>query len=103
MFMRSSEALGTANDGRLRGLAERSEGTAYWIGVAGTQSNDFVMTPLFSPVAERLGMKGPIAAERIIPIIDRFLAGFFDHTLLDAGAAAIERNPFPEVSLEIIG
>jgi hypothetical protein len=61
------------------------------------------MTPLFSPVAERLGMKGPIAAERIIPIIDRFLAGFFDHTLLDAGAAAIERNPFPEVSLEIIG
>ncbi|HJU52404.1 MAG TPA: hypothetical protein VJ815_08735 [Acidimicrobiia bacterium] len=103
MFIRSSEALGNANDGRLRGLAERSEGNAYWIGVAGTQSNDFVMTPLFSPVAERLGMKGPIAAERIIPIIDRFLAGFFDHTLLDAGAAAIERNPFPEVSLEIIG
>ncbi len=103
MFMRSEEAVGTANDGRLRGLAERSEGTAYWIGIAGTESNDFVMAPLFSPVAERLGMKGPIPAERIVPIIDRFLAGFFDHTLLDAGAAAIERNPFPEVSLEIIG
>jgi hypothetical protein len=61
------------------------------------------MAPLFSPVAERLGMKGPIAVERIVPIIDRFLAGFFDHILLDAGAAAVERNPFPEVSLEIIG
>jgi hypothetical protein len=54
-------------------------------------------------VAERLGMKGSIGAERIVPIVDRFLAGFFDHTLLDAGPAAIERNPFPEVSLEIIG
>jgi hypothetical protein len=103
MFLRSSEALGTANDGRLRGLAERSEGTAYWIGIGGSESNDFVMAPLFSPVAERLGMKGPIAVERIVPIIDRFLAGFFDHILLDAGAAAVERNPFPEVSLEIIG
>lgn len=103
MFIRSTEAEGTANDGRLRGLAERSDGTAYWIGIEGTEGNDFVMAPLFSPVAERLGMKGPIPAERIIPIIDRFLAGFFDHTLLDAGAAAIERNPFPEVSLEVIG
>jgi dienelactone hydrolase len=103
MFIRSTEAVGTPNDGRLRGLAERSEGTAYWIRVAGTESNDFVMAPLFSPVAERLGMKGSIGAERIVPIVDRFLAGFFDHTLLDAGPAAIERNPFPEVSLEIIG
>lgn len=102
MFLRSGEAIGTNNDGRLRGLAERSEGTAYWMGVTGTEANDFVLAPLFSPIGERLGMKGPIPADRIVAIIDRFLAGFFDHTLLGAGAAAIERNPFPEVSLEIV-
>ncbi len=37
------------------------------------------------------------------PIIDRFLVGFFDRTLLGTGAAAIEQNPFDEVTLEVIG
>jgi predicted dienelactone hydrolase len=102
LFMRSDGWRGTPNDGRLRGLAERSDNTTYWIGIEGAGHNDFVLTPLFSPVAGRLGLKGPIAAARIIPIIDRFLVGFFDHTLLGSGPAAIEQNPFAEVSLEVI-
>jgi len=102
LFMRSDGWRGTPNDGRLRGLAERSDDTTYWIGIEGAGHNDFVLAPLFSPVAGRLGLKGPIPAARIIPIIDRFLVGFFDHTLLGSGPAAIEQNPFPEVSLEVI-
>ena len=101
--MRSDGWRGTPNDGRLRGLAERSETITYWIGIEGAGHNDFVVTPLFSPVAGRLGLKGPIPAGRIIPIIDRFLVGFFDRTLLGTGAAAIEQNPFDEVTLEVIG
>ena len=103
MFMRSDGWRGTPNDGRLRGLAERSEDSTYWIGIDGAGHNDFVVTPLFSPVADRLGLRGRIPAGRIIAIIDRFLVGFFDRTLLGTGAAAIEQNPFDEVTLEVIG
>ncbi|MGH8927220.1 MAG: alpha/beta hydrolase family protein [Acidimicrobiia bacterium] len=103
LFIRSDGWRGTPNDGRLRGMAERSENRTYWIGIDGASHNDFVLAPLFSPIAARLGLKGPIPAGRIIPIIDRFLVGFFDHTLLGTGAAAIEQNPFDEVTLEVIG
>ena len=102
LFMRSDGWRGTPNDGRLRGLAERSEAVTYWIGINGAGHNDFVVTPLFSPIAGRLGLKGPIPTGRIIPLIDRFLIGFFDRTLLGTGAAAIEQNPFDEVTLEVI-
>jgi dienelactone hydrolase len=103
LFMRSDEGRATANDGRLRGLAERSDSTTFWIGIEGADSSDFLLTPLLSPIAHRLGLKGPIPAGSIVPIIDRFLVGFFDHTLLGTGPAAVETNPFPEVSLEVIG
>jgi hypothetical protein len=103
MFMRSDGWRGTPNDGRLRGLAERSEDLTYWIGIEGAGHNDFVVTPLFSPIADRLGLRGRIPAGRIIAVIDRFLVGFFDRTLLGTGAAAIEQNPFDEVTLEVIG
>lgn len=103
LFMRSDGWRGTPNDGRLRGLAERSNGVTYWIGIEGAGHNDFVVTPFFSPVAARLGMKGPISLGRVVPIIDRFLRGFFDSALLGAGTAAVERNPFGEVTLEVLG
>jgi hypothetical protein len=102
LFMRSDGWRGTPNDGRLRGLAERSENLTYWIGVEGAGHNDFVVTPLFSPIAGRLGLKGPIPTGRIIPIVDRFLIGFFDRTLLGTGAAANEQNPYDEETLEVI-
>jgi predicted dienelactone hydrolase len=103
LFMRSDGWRGTPNDGRLRGLAERGDANTYWIGIVGAAHNDFIMTPLLSPIAGRLGLKGAIPAARMVPIIDRFLVGFFDHTLLGAGPAPIEQNPYQEVSLEVIG
>jgi hypothetical protein len=102
LFMRSDGWRGTVNDGRLRGLAERSAAVTYWIGIEGAGHNDFLLTPLFSPVAARMGIKGPISAGRILPIIDRFLIGFFDSTLLQTGTAAVDENPFDEVSLEVL-
>lgn len=103
LFMRSDGWRGTPNDGRLRGLAERSDAVTYWIGIEGAGHNDFVVTPFFSPIAARLGMKGPISLGRVVPIIDRFLRGFFDSALLGAGTAAVEQNPFDEVTLEVLG
>lgn len=102
LFMRSDGWRGTLNDSRLRGIAERSEAPTYWLGVEGADHNDFVVTPLLSPWASNLGLKGPIPAGRIIPIIDNYLIGFFDVFLLGTGPAALDSVAFEEVSVEVI-
>lgn len=102
LYMRSDDWRGTENDAILRGIAERSTSTSYWIGVEGTAETDFVGMPLLSPLGARFGWKGPIPAGRIIPIIDRYLVGFFDVYLLGTGSAALDTSAFEEVSLEVI-
>jgi acetyl esterase/lipase len=102
LYMRSDDWRGDENDAILRGIAERSSAVTYWIGVEGTEHSDFVLTPLLSPFADRLGLKGPIPAGRIIPIIDRYLVGFFDVYLLGTGPAALDTPSFDEVELEVI-
>ncbi len=103
LYMRSDEWRGEENDAILRGVAERSDVTTYWIGVEGASQNDFVVTPLLSPFTNQFGLTGPIPAGRIVPIVERYLVGFFDVYLLDTGPAAIEVPSFDEVSLEVIG
>jgi hypothetical protein len=102
LFMRSDEWQDTPNDGRLRGLSERAASVTYWIGIDGAEENDFTFVPLLSPVAGRFGLKGPIPPDRIVPIIDRYLTGFFETVLLGTGSAAVESSPYPEVTVEII-
>jgi len=102
LYMRSDEWRGTENDAILRGIAERSTESTYWVGVEGASQNDFVATPLLSPFAARVGLKGPIPAGRVIPIIDRYLVGFFDVYLLETGSAALDTSSFDEVSVEVI-
>lgn len=102
LFMRSDEWRATENDAVLSGIAGRSETIAYWLGVEGAGHNDFVITPLLSPLAHRLGLKGPIPAGRVIPIIDRYLLGFFDVFLLETGSAALDTASFEEVSVEVL-
>ena len=102
LYMRSDDWRGTENDAILRGIAERSTSTSYWIGVEGTAETDLVGMHLLSPLGARFGWKGPIPAGRIIPIIDRYLVGFFDVYLLGTGSAALDTSAFEEVSLEVI-
>lgn len=102
LFMRSDEWRGTENDAVLRGIAARSEAVAYWIGIEGTGHNDFLVTPLFSPLASQFGMKGPIPAGRVIPIVDNYLLGFFDVVLLGTGSAALDSVTFDEVTVEVL-
>jgi hypothetical protein len=102
MYLRSDEWRNTENDAVLRGIAGRSAAPTYWIGVEGTEKSDFTVTPLFSPIAHRLGMKGPIPAGRVVPIVDGYLVGFFDVYLLGTGSAAIDTSIYDEVSLEVI-
>jgi acetyl esterase/lipase len=102
LYMRSDDWRGTDNDAILRGIAERSTSTTHWIGVDGTAATDFLNMPLVSPIAARLGWKGPIPAGRVIPIVDRYLLGFFEANLLGTGSAAIDSPSSGEVSLEVI-
>jgi len=102
LYMRSEGWQGDENDAILRGISERSSEITYWLGVEGAAHSDFVVTPLLSPFADRFGMKGPIPAGRIIPIIDRYLTGFFDVYLLETGSAALDTASFSEVSVEVI-
>lgn len=102
MFLRSDGWRGTENDAVLRGIAARSESVSYWIGIEGAEHNDFVVTPLLSPLASQMGLKGPIPAGRIIPIIDNYLIGFFDVFLLGTGSAALDAISFDEVTVELI-
>ncbi len=102
LFMRSDGWRAGPNDATLRGIAGRSGEIVYWVGVTGAGHNDFVVTPLFSPVAASLGLRGPISAGRILPIVDNYLVGFFDVYLRDTGSAALDTVRFPEVILEVI-
>jgi hypothetical protein len=51
------------------------------ISIAGTAHYDFSDIPLLSPLAPRLGLKGPISGKRVTAIINDYLLSFFDGTL----------------------
>lgn len=102
MFVRSDAWRGTANDRRLRGIAERSPSPSWWVGIAGAHHSDFVMTPFLSPYADRLGLRGPVEADVVERVLDDYLAGFFDRTLLGVGGAVLDEVPPPTVDVEHI-
>lgn len=102
LFMRSDDWRNTENDAVLRGIAGRSESVTYWLGVEGAGHNDFLVTPLVSPIAAQLGLKGPIPAGRVIPIVENYVLGFFDVFLLGTGPAALDSVSFEEVTVEVI-
>ena len=51
------------------------------IAIEGTTHYDFSDLPLLSPLAPRLGLKGPINGRRVIAILDDYLLSFFERTL----------------------
>ena len=51
------------------------------ISIDGTAHYDFSDLPLLSPLAPKLGLKGPISGKRVTAIIDDYLLSFFDWAL----------------------
>lgn len=102
LLMRSDAWRGNENDAVLKGMVARSRTMTYWVDVLGADSSDFVAAPVISPVADRLGLKGPIDGRRVMMINHRFLSGFFDRFLLGTGSAALDTATFPEVNVEVV-
>jgi hypothetical protein len=51
------------------------------ISIQGTTHYDFSDLPLLSPLAPRLGLKGPIDGKRVTVILNDYLLSFFDASL----------------------
>jgi dienelactone hydrolase len=77
LFQRSDGWRGTPNDSMLRSIADTAP-IAYWQGIVGAEHFDFTVMPFFSPAAAWIGLKGPIPADRVVPIVSDQLLGFMD-------------------------
>lgn len=103
LFMRSAPWTINPNDARLTQLIEHSTGPRYRIGIAGAGHYDYTMLSLFSPLAAQIGLKGPIPAARVIPLINDFMLAFFDAHLKGAPVTAISdvAARYPEATLDM--
>jgi hypothetical protein len=62
------------------------------ISIQGTTHYDFTDLPLLSPLAPKLGLKGPISGQRVTTIINDYLIAFFDATLKGVPTSLFEGN-----------
>ena len=60
------------------------------VSIDGTTHYDFSDIPLLSPLAPRLGLKGPINGQRVTTIINDYLLSFFDATLKGISTSLFE-------------
>lgn len=96
LFQRSDGWRGTPNDDRLSAIADTAP-LAHWQGIVGAEHFDFILMPAFSPAASWIGLKGPIPADRVIPIVSDHLLAFMDeHLRGGAGVSALEPRWEPD-------
>ncbi|MEX1281020.1 MAG: dienelactone hydrolase family protein [Acidimicrobiia bacterium] len=90
LFQRSDGWRGDENDALLAAIADTAP-IAWWQGIVGAEHFDFILMPEFSPAAPWIGLKGPIPADRVVPIVSDHLLAFMDGQLRDGpGLAALE-------------
>ena len=69
------------NYGLIGTLVEQASNEVVEITIQGTKHYDFSSLPLLSPLAENLGLKGPINGELVLEIINAESVAFFDYYL----------------------
>lgn len=102
LYMMSEDWVDTPNEGLLRGIAARGESVTYLVDIEGAWHNDFLMTPLLTPLASQFGFKGPIPASRVLLAVNNYLRGFFDVFLLETGSAALDSVTYEEVAVAVV-
>lgn len=78
---RWADDVDSLNNRQFRPFSEDSKAALGAVYIAGTTHYDFSDLPLLSPLASRLGLKGPIDGRRVITIVDDYLLSFFEMTL----------------------
>jgi len=86
----------------MRAVFERLPGAGYYVQVPGMFHADMTDVPLLSPLASRLGLSGPIGAQRAHRIINAYSLAFFDRHLKDRPAVLLDgpAAQYPEVLFE---
>ncbi len=74
----------------MRAVFERLPGAGYYVQVPGMFHADMTDVPLLSPLASRLGLSGPIGAQRAHRIINAYSLAFFDRHLKDRPAVLLD-------------
>ena len=78
---RWADDVDSLNNRQFKPFFENSEASLGAVYIEGTAHYDFSDLPLLSPLAPRLGLKGPIRGPRVIVIVNDYLQSFFDATL----------------------
>jgi len=81
LYLRSEEWTGDDNDARLSRFIAASTGAVRSLSIPRSAHYDFTLIPLFSPLAPYLGLKGPIPADEIMPLIDMEMVRFYERVL----------------------
>jgi predicted dienelactone hydrolase len=86
----------------MRAVYNRLPGPGYIVLVPGMYHRDFSDFPLFSPLAQPLGLSGPLDARRARVIPDAYALAFFDRHLKGRPAPLLDgpSRQFPEVLFE---
>jgi dienelactone hydrolase len=78
---RWADDIESLNNRQFKPFYDNSGNALGAIYIQGTAHYDFSDLPLLSPLAPKLGLKGPIDGRRVINIVDDYLLSFFDMTL----------------------
>ncbi len=77
-------------------------GTGYYVQIPGMFHINFTDAPYWSPLFPRLGLTGPIDAQRGFDIVNAYSVAFFDQHLKGRPTALLDKPPehYPEVIFE---
>ena len=99
---RWTDDAGSRNNRLFHQFIANVPGSLGVISIDGTEHYDFSDLPLLSPLASRLGLKGPISGKRVTGIINDYLLSFFESTLKGVPTPLFEQgnHKYNEVELQ---
>jgi predicted dienelactone hydrolase len=95
-----ADDVDSLNNRQFKPFFENSSEALGAVYIQGTSHYDFSDLPLLSPLASKLGLKGPINGKRVTTIVDGYLLSFFEMALNSRPSELFELNTdkHPEVS-----
>ncbi len=97
-----SEAEIDAHQTSMRAVYEGLSGAGYFVRVRGMFHLNFTDIPIWTPLAQQLGLAGPIDERRAHDIVNAYSLAFFERHLLGRPASLLDGSArqYPEVTFE---